>query len=197
MSKDSGKANHLPEDAAIVERFWARDEEAVRLTEEKHGGLIRRFAARFLDDDRDCEETVSDVLLAAWNAIPPQRPENLPAFLVTLARRAAISRLRRLTRAKDVPSEHLLALEELEEVLPDASGVEDALLAKELAASIEDFLCRQPPRLRAVFLYRYYASCSVEEISRRLCVSRSTVEKELKKARQALKAKLKDEGYAV
>ena len=38
---------------------------------------------------------------------------------------------------------------------------------------------------------------SVEEISRRLFVSRSTVEKELKKARQALKAKLKDEGYEV
>lgn len=197
MSTDKEKTKALPEDAAIVALFWERNEEAVRLTEEKHGSLIRRFAARFLDDARDCEETVSDVLLAAWNTIPPQRPENLPAFLVTLARRAAISRLRGLTRAKDVPREHLLALEELEEVLPDSSGVEDALLARELAASVEDFLKAQPPRRRAIFLYRYYASCSVKEISRRLLVSRSTVEKELQKARAALKAKLKDEGYEV
>lgn len=197
MKNDQEKQNRQPDDGEILKLFQVREEDALRRTEEKYGALLRRSAARFLDDPRDVEETLSDALLAAWNAIPPAEPENLPAFLVTLARRAAISRLRGLTRAKDVPAEHLLALEELEEVLPDASGAEDALLAKELAASIEDFLRRQPPRLRAIFLYRYYASCSVEEISRRLFVSRSTVEKELKKARQALKAKLKDEGYEV
>lgn len=197
MSTDKGKAKVLPEDAAIIQLFWERNEEAVRLTQQKHGSLIRRFAARFLDDERDCEETVSDVLLAAWNAIPPAEPKNLPAFLVTLARRAAVSRLRGLTRAKDVPKEHLAVLEELEEVLPDRSAVEDSLMARELAASVEAFLKAQPPRTRAIFLYRYYASCSVKEIAERLLVSRSTVEKELQKARTALKAKLQSEGYEV
>ncbi|MBO4872440.1 MAG: RNA polymerase sigma factor [Lachnospiraceae bacterium] len=186
-----------PDDQELVQRFFSRDESVLEAVLQKHGSLLRRLAARFLSDSRDCEETVSDVLLAAWNAIPPQRPENLPAFLVTLTRRAAISRLRGLTRAKDVPAEHLLALEELEDVLPDRSGVEDALLAGELAASIEDFLRGLPPRRRTVFLFRYYASCSVDEISSRLFVSRSTVEKELQKARRDLKAKLEKEGYTV
>ena len=186
-----------PDDALLVQRFWERDESVLEVVLEKHGSLMRRLAARFLSDPRDCEETLNDVLLAAWNAIPPQRPENLPAFLVTLTRRAAISRLRSLTRAKDVPAEHLLALEELEDVLPDASAVEDALLARELTASIEDFLRSLPPRRRTVFLLRHYASCSVDEICQRLFVSRSTVEKELQKARRGLKAKLEKEGYAV
>ncbi len=195
MEIDRIKTDTLPDDGGIVRLFEARDEEALRQTEKAHGALIRRVASRFLDDGRDCEEVVSDVLLAAWNAIPPHRPDSLPAFLVTLARRAAISRLRAENRAKDVPREHLLALEELEEILPDSGSPEGEVIAKELASSISAFLKTQPARRRAVFLYRYYASCSVEEISRRLSLGRSTVEKDLKKTRDALKKQLEREGY--
>ena len=195
MEIDRIKTDTLPDDGGIVRLFEARDEEALRQTEKAHGALIRRVAARFLGDARDCEEVVSDVLLAAWNAIPPHRPDSFPAFLVTLARRAAISRLRAENRAKDVPREHLLALEEMEEILPDRGSPEGEVIAKELAASISSFLKKQPARRRAVFLYRYYASCSVEEISRRLSLGRSTVEKDLKKTRDALKKQLEREGY--
>ncbi len=195
MGIDRKTGDVFPDDGGIVELFEKRDEEALRQTEKAHGALIRRTAARFLDDGRDCEEVVSDVLLAAWNAIPPHKPDSLPAFLVTLARRAAISRLRAETRAKDVPREHLLVLEELEEILPDRGSPEGEVIAKELAASISAFLKKQPARRRAVFLYRCYASCSVEEISRRLSLSRSTVEKDLKKTRDALKKQLEREGY--
>ena len=86
-------------------------------------------------------------------------------------------------------------LEELEEILPDRGSPEGEVIAKELAASISAFLKTQPARRRAVFLYRYYASCSVEEISRRLSLGRSTVEKDLKKTRDALKKQLEREGY--
>ena len=189
------KTDTPPDDSGIVRLFEKRDEEALRQTEKAHGALIRRVAARFLDDGRDCEEVMSDVLLAAWNAIPPHKPASLPAFLVTLARRAAINRLRAGTRAKDVPREHLLVLEELEEILPDSGSPEGEVIAKELASSISAFLKTQPARRRAVFLYRYYASCSVEEISRRLSLGRSTVEKDLKKTRDALKKQLEREGY--
>ena len=195
MERDRITRDVSPDDGGIVRLFEARDEEALRQTEKAHGALIRRVAARFLGDARDCEEVVSDVLLAAWNAIPPHKPDSLPAFLVTLARRTAISRLRAGTRAKDVPREHLLALEELEEILPDRGSPEGDLIAKELAASISSFLKGQPARRRAVFVYRYYASCSVEEISRRLSLSRSTVEKDLKKTRDALRKQLEREGY--
>ena len=197
MEIDRIRTDTSPDDGGIVRLFEARDEEALRQTEKAHGALIRRVAARFLGDARDCEEVVSDVLLAAWNAIPPHRPDSLPAFLVTLARRAAISRLRAENRAKDVPREHLLVLEELEEILPDSGGPEGEVIAKELAASISAFLKTQSARRRAVFLYRYYASCSVEEISRRLSLGRSTVEKDLKKTRDALKKQLEREGYEV
>ncbi len=148
------------------------------------GGIVRLFEARDEEALRQTEKAHGALIRRV-----------AARFLVTLARRAAISRLRAGTRAKDVPREHLLALEELEEILPDRGSPEGEVIAKELAASISAFLKTQPARRRAVFLYRYYASCSVEEISRRLSLGRSTVEKDLKKTRDALKKQLEREGY--
>ena len=182
-------------DEEIINLFFERSEQAIDELAKQHGGAVTRVARNILGNEQDAEECVNDTYLGVWNAIPPHRPDSLPAFLVTLARRAAISRLRAENRAKDVPREHLLALEELEEILPDRGSPEGEVIAKELAASISAFLKTQPARRRAVFLYRYYASCSVEEISRRLSLGRSTVEKDLKKTRDALKKQLEREGY--
>ena len=105
------------EDRDIVELYWRRDERALAETASRLDDYCLSIARSVLGDGEDARECVNDAYLAAWNAIPPHRPDSLPAFLVTLARRAAISRLRAENRAKDVPREHLLALEELEEIL--------------------------------------------------------------------------------
>lgn len=155
------KQHGTMEDAALIRLFEERREEAVSRTEEAYGPWLRQFSARFLGDPRDREEALADTLLGVWNAIPPHRPASLKAFLTTLLRRACIKRLREQNRKKEVPREYLLALEELEEVLPDTSATEDALLARELSRILEDFLERQPVRRRTVFLLRYYESCPV------------------------------------
>ena len=184
----------LPEEA-LIRLFEERREEAITQTREAYGPWLGQFAARLLTDPRDREEALADTLLGAWQAIPPHKPLSLKAFLTTLLRRACIKRLREQSRGKEVPKEHLLALEELEEVLPDTSATEDALLARELSQSLENFLAGQPARRRHIFLLRYYDSCSIQEIAALLKVSRSTVDKELQTARQLLKETLRKEGY--
>ena len=184
----------LPEEA-LIRLFEERREEAISHTEEAYGPWLGQFAARFLQDPRDREEAIADTLWGAWNAIPPHRPLSLKAFLTTLLRRSCIKKLREQSRRKEVPKEYLLALEELEEVLADPSATEDALLARELSRSLEKFLAEQPARRRTIFLLRYYDSCSLREIAEQLHVSRSTVDKELQKARLLLKETLRKEGY--
>lgn len=181
----------------LIRLFEERSEDALRLTEARYAPALRRFASRLLCDERDREEAVSDALLAAWQAIPPHRPRSLPAFLTMLTRRAAIRLLRQHSRRREVPRDRLLALEELEEVLPDRTETEDSLMAQELARSLEAFLTAQPARSREIFLSRYYDSLPVGEIAERLHLSRSTVEKELKKARGLLRDHLRKEGYEV
>lgn len=184
-------------EAALLRLFEERQEEAIQETKARYGPFLEQFSARFLGDGRDREEAISDALLGLWNAIPPHKPLSLKAFLTTLIRRACVKRLRDQNRKKEVPREHLLALEELEEVLPDTGEVEDELLAQELSRTLEDYLWEQEPRRRKIFLLRYYESRPVAEVAELLSVSRSTVEKELKTLRTTLRERLEKEGYAI
>lgn len=184
-------------EAALLRLFEERKEEAIQETKACYGPFLEQFSARFLGDGRDREEAISDALLGLWNAIPPHKPLSLKAFLTTLIRRACVKRLRDQNRKKEVPREHLLALEELEEVLPDTGEVEDELLARELSRTLEDFLWEQEPRRQRIFLLRYYESRPVAEVAELLSVSMSTVEKELKALRTTLRERLEKEGYAI
>ena len=82
------------EDEKILALYCARDEAALAATQEKYGGYCRTIAGAVLGDPADAEESVSDALLGAWNAIPPHRPENLRTFLGKLTRRAALKKYR-------------------------------------------------------------------------------------------------------
>jgi len=184
-------------DESLIRRLEARREEALEDIHRQYGPYMEHFSARFLGDARDREEAVSDTLLGLWQSIPPHKPRSLQAFMTTLLRRACIKRLRWQNREKEVPREHLAALEELEEVLPDSSDVEDELLAREISGILEDFLWAQEARRRRIFLLRYYESRPVAEVAALLSVSSSTVEKELKALRTALRERLEKEGYTV
>lgn len=62
------------EDWKIIELYWARKEEALRETEIKYEKFCFGIAWNILYNREDSEECVNDTWLAAWNAIPPERP---------------------------------------------------------------------------------------------------------------------------
>ncbi|MBQ5954292.1 MAG: hypothetical protein IJL47_09715 [Lachnospiraceae bacterium] len=43
-------------DEAILDLYWARNEDAIRETHHKYGALLYRIAKNILKDARDCEE---------------------------------------------------------------------------------------------------------------------------------------------
>ena len=65
------------EDERILALLWRRDERAVAALEDKYGAYCRSIALRILGSVEDAEETVNDVWLRVWNAIPPERPRVL------------------------------------------------------------------------------------------------------------------------
>ena len=71
------------EDAQIIELFFARSEDAISELDKKYGKLCHKLADNILASAQDAEECVNDAYLSPWNAIPPQRPESLPAFVGT------------------------------------------------------------------------------------------------------------------
>ena len=82
------------EDEKIIELYWARDEAAIQETDLKYHPYCGAIAIRILEDREDAEECVNDTWLHAWNAIPPERPGILSAFLGRITRNLSIDRYR-------------------------------------------------------------------------------------------------------
>lgn len=184
-------------DEGIVEMYWQRDEEAIKATDEKYGKYLNSIAYNVLHDSIDCDQCLSDTYLSAWNAIPPERPRSLGAFLTVIIRRKAINLYHRRRRKGSVPSEMTVSLSELEFLLADEGDLAEELDYKRLGEVIGSFVRSLPSRRRYIFMSRYYLVEPIDKIAQDLMVSRSTVNKELAFIRAILRARLESEGYTI
>lgn len=183
------------EDNAIVDLYFARDEQAIVQTDKKYGSYCYSVANRILCSREDCEETVSDTYYHTWNAIPPQRPHFLKLFLAKITRNLAFSRWRKLSAAKRGGGETELVLEELALCIPAAQQVDDQLNLKELAGTIGAFLNTLHRREQNIFLQRYFFMDDAQTIARRWGMKRTQVNTILSRTRTKLKTYLTREGY--
>lgn len=182
------------EDQSIIQLFFDRSEQAIEETDKKYGGLCFSIAYNVLDNREDSEESVSDTYLAAWNTIPPRRPNFLNAFLAKMTRHISIDRWRKRSAKKRGGGEIILALEELEDCV-DAQSVETEFAKKELTRVLNQFLLSLPEMERNVFLCRYWYLDSIQIISQVSGFSQSKVTSMLHRLRGRLRKKLTEEGY--
>ena len=185
------------EDAAIIDLYWARSQQAIAESERKYGAYCHTIARRILDREEDAEECVNDTWLHAWNAMPPQRPSILSAFFAKLTRNLSLDRWRRLRAAKRGGSQVELALHELEDCLPDRRRPDEALEAAETARLISAFLRRQGELDRKLFVRRYFYLEPLAELGARFGLTQGQVKSRLHRMRKRLREELEREGVAV
>lgn len=154
------------------------------------------IAQNVLSNRGDAEECVSDVLLAAWNSIPPQKPENLKTYLGKLTRRIAINRLKRDNAKKRDADRTAVSLDEIEEIVGE-STVEASVETSELSKKISTFLRSLRETERNVFIRRYWYGDSIESICSRFGFGKSKTVMMLKRTRDKLYDYLKNEGYLI
>ena len=87
-------------DQHIISLFFDRNENAVTELQEKYGRLCVSIAKHILPDDRDAEECISDAMLRIWNAIPPEKPKSLSAYICRIGRNLALEKYSDNTAAK-------------------------------------------------------------------------------------------------
>ena len=182
-------------DSEIIDLYWQRSDRAIEETDRVYGPYCFRVANNVLGDRLDAEESVSDTWWAAWNAMPPTRPDSLRAFLAKLTRRIAISRLRRRSSRKRGGGETALALEELAECIPAPQNVERQLEQRELAAAVNQFLAALPERQRILFTARYFYVTPISDLARRLDMKPGAVKTQLFRLRKQLLSYLQEEHY--
>lgn len=184
------------EDSQIVELYWRRDEAAIGETERKYGALCRDVARNILGVDEDAEECVNDALHQAWNAIPPQRPDRLGAWLGKVTRNLALN-LWSKNRAQKRYAGMTALLSELEDCVPAAGGVERELEEQELSAAIDGWLRELPQTDRVLFLRRYWYGVELQELAAERGVSPNRLAQKMFRLRQSLKSALEKEGFSL
>lgn len=107
----------------------------------KYGKVCHNLSYHIVGSRWDAEECVNDAYLAAWNAIPPARPNPLLSYLVKIVRNISLKIYWRKEAAKR-SSHYTIALEEIEACIAAPNTVEAEIDARELARSIESFWTR-------------------------------------------------------
>ena len=181
------------DDQQIIELYEQRSEAAIAETVRKYGRLCHSIAGRILRHRGDAEACVNDTWLRAWNAIPPQRPVNLAAFLSKITRNLALNMLERETARKRGSGQVPLLLDELAACLPaggDAAQLEENL---DLTDLLNRFLGGLPLQNRQIFLRRYWYCDSIREIAQMFRMGESQVKMILLRARSELRQLMQKE----
>lgn len=181
------------EDTQIVSLYWDRNEAAIEHTDKKYGRYLTKIAYNILADREDSRESVNDTYLAAWDSIPPHRPEVLSAYLGKLTRRISIDKFRKRTSQKRCAGEYALSLQELEGCV-GSNTTEEAVELQLLTDAIAEYLRQISQQARNVFIGRYYYLDPVKEIARYCRISESKVKVLLYRTRQGLWEHLQKEG---
>ena len=197
MSEEIKKTKHLS-DEEIIALFWKRNEKAIEETDKKYGRYLYGIAYNIVHDTLDCEECLNDTYNGTWNKIPPTRPRVLGAFLSRIMRNIAVDKFRSNTAQKRVPSEYIVALEELDECLSDESAdVEKEYDIRQISFILNDFLHKLSARREYIFVCRYYYSDKVADIAESLGLKEGTVARELSLMRRELREALEKEEFSI
>ena len=183
------------EDRQIIELFFARAEGAVAALSRKYGSRCRAVARGILADPRDVEECENGAWMKVWDAIPPERPEHLGAYVCRTARNLALNRLRdggRKKRGGELETIHA----ELRECIPDSQDVQAAADDTALQCVLA-FLEGCAPRDRALFLRRYFYAEPLKELAGSFRMTPSAISTRLGRMRAKLKTELEKEGISL
>ena len=185
------------DDSMIIDLFWERSESAINETALKYGNYCTRIAMNILQSREDSEECVNDTYLNTWNAIPPQRPTKLSAFLGRITRNLSFNKYKARNTQKRGGTDIELMLSELEDCIPSGSSVEADYEAGQTAKLIDRFLASSKPENRIIFVRRYWYADSIVAISERFGMSESKVKSSLLRTRNKLKDYLEKEGVTL
>ena len=183
------------DDHEIVDLYWQRDEHAIEATAAKYESYCMKISQNILSDRADSEENVNDTYLHAWQAMPPQRPAILSAFLGKIARNLALNRYKARSAQKRQGDVFALSLDELDDCAVSRPGPESETAAAELGASISAFLRTQSEEVRSMFVLRYFYCESIEDLSARFRCGESRIKTTLLRTRRKLREHLIKEGY--
>ncbi len=185
------RSKEAADPSAVVELFLARDESALNELDRLYGKLIYKTAFGILHSAEDAREIANDTLHEVWRRIPPDRPESLAGFTLSICRRMALNRLESLRAAKRGSGRANVALDALGELADVSAGFEEELVdSMVIREALNGFVRSLGERDKAIFLERYFLCYGVEKIASRLGITKNLVYVSLSRMRSKLREEL-------
>ncbi|MBQ9151963.1 MAG: RNA polymerase sigma factor [Clostridia bacterium] len=181
---------------SLREGLYRHDEMALEAVSRQYGRLLKGLARQITGSEPDAEECVNDALLDLWNAVPPDRPHRILAYVSALVRRRAVDRVRYKTASRRGGEEYEGSMEELAECLADPDG-ESSLETVAIRDCLQRFLQGLPRDDRTVFMLRYFRCLSNGEIGEACGIRETAVVMRLVRIRKKLKRALEDDGIFI
>ncbi len=196
LMKQENNSKGMPlEDEKIIELYWNRNERAIEETDKKYGKYLYTIAYNIIHDNLDCEECLNDTYLGTWNRIPPQRPSAFQVFLSKIMRNIAVDKYRKNRTSKNIPSELVVSLAELDNCMESSPSVEEEYAIKETIKILNNYLREIDEEDEFMFVCRYYYADYLSDIAKMLGVSEKTVYRALVRMRSELRERLNKEGF--
>lgn len=183
-------------DRQIVELYFSRDEQAIEETKIKYSSFCRKIAFNILSSNEDIDECENDVYLKLWNAIPPNNPVNLKAYIGKVTRNIAIDFWKKNHTQKRNAGIQIL-FSELEEVIPSTAQLKNEIDHYELTAIINKWLSTLTKKEQSLFILRYWQGESVKNIGKMWNTSPGKLSGKLFRLRKNLKTTLEKEGIYI
>lgn len=155
--------------------------------------FLKKFLTRFLSQPQDIEDVAQESFLKAFNAEMHKEIRSPKAFLFQIAKNAALTKL---TRKTELITDYIEDLDS-PEVLCDGVSVEDQVASRQKLAVFCQAAASLPPQCRRAFLMRKVYGLSHKEISGRLGISTSTVEKHVANGLQRCSIFMRDHDQTV
>lgn len=169
-----------------IRRFRTGDQQTLQDVHDVYSLPLRHFANKYLANEQEAEELVSDTLVKLWerhknfNTI-----ENIKAFIYISIKNNCLDVIKKNKRRSSKQQNFIYhAVKELQ------LHADQRLIQKQLLQKIHDEIEKLPPQCRQVFKLSYFEDKNNEEISKYLHISVNTVKTQKARARKHLRTAL-------
>ena len=174
-----------PTDEELMTRIQARDDQAIAILYRRHTGLLRTVIGRVLTNDGDVDDLLQDVFLEVWRLAAHYDVEKGKAlgWIVTLARRRAIDRLRK--------KQAYFRAQERFRAEPEATphdGADREAAASETAEIFHRVIATLPVAQREALHHAYFRGLSQREIAAQTGIPLGTIKTRLELALRKVRA---------
>jgi RNA polymerase sigma-70 factor, ECF subfamily len=181
-------------DEALMEAITDHRPEALNEFYSRHGGRLKSVIGNVVHEEGDADDVLQDILLQIWHEADHYSPKagKLLGWVVTLARRRAIDRLRRkqaYCRAKERYQEHLN--EQSATVAPESHSFADDISRSDLRHFLHRRLNVLPRHQREALELAFFAGMSHREIAAITSAPLGTVKTRLELGLQKLTQSLR------